>query len=125
MDLNSYLTPHFRLWELIVPEKTILPEIDDIIISNLTIVCEKLEDIRSHFNKPITVNSGYRTFEHNKQVGGELHSYHRLGKAADIVVLGIPAKDVQEYLKNWKGGLGLYKGFTHIDIRPYKARWRG
>jgi hypothetical protein len=32
-------------------------------------------------------------------------------------------KEFQEFLKDWSGGLGKYPTFSHVDIRPYKARF--
>ena len=93
-----------------------------------TELIDVLEDIRAHFNKPVIVTSGYRTPEYNTKVGSVKNSQHTKGTAADIKVSGIPAKEVQEYLKNKypdKYGIGSYLNFTHIDIRAKKARWRG
>ena len=50
------------------------------------------------------------------------------GKAADIVVKGVPAADVADYCESLirdRGGVGRYPGFTHIDVRGSLARWRG
>jgi hypothetical protein len=43
--------------------------------------------------------------------------------AADIVILGISAEEVQRRLSGWSGGMGCYADFTHLDTRPYRARW--
>jgi uncharacterized protein YcbK (DUF882 family) len=48
---------------------------------------------------------------------------HLSGMAADIVVPGMPASELQRFLRNWSGGMGSYAHFTHVDIRPYPARW--
>lgn len=87
-----------------------------------------LEDIRTHFNKPVNVTSGYRTPEYNARIGGVKNSQHTKGTAADIKVSDIPAREVQKYLKRKypdKYGIGSYLNFTHIDVRAKKARWRG
>ena len=93
-----------------------------------TELIDVLEDIRTHFNKPVIVNSGYRTPEYNTKIGGVKNSQHTKGTAADIKVSSIPAREVQKYLKHKypdKYGIGSYSTFTHIDIRDKKARWRG
>lgn len=93
-----------------------------------TELIDVLEDIRAHFNKPVNVTSGYRTPEYNTKIGGVKKSQHTKGTAADIKVSGIPAKEVQKYLKHKypnKYGIGSYSTFTHIDVRAKKARWRG
>lgn len=87
-----------------------------------------LEDVRTHFNKPVIITSGYRTAEYNKKIGGVKNSQHTKGAAADIKVSAIPAKEVQKYLQSKypdKYGIGSYLNFTHIDVRAKKARWRG
>lgn len=56
-------------------------------IENLKILCEKiLQPTRDELKKPIIVNSGYRSQEVNKKVGGVSTSYHLKGQAADLHV---------------------------------------
>lgn len=43
-----------------------------------------LDPIRELWGKPITVNSGFRSLELNKAVGGASSSQHLKGQAADI-----------------------------------------
>lgn len=48
------------------------------------------------------------------------------GKAADIVVVGVNAKYVQNYLLSKYPadyGIGCYQYFTHIDSITTKSRW--
>ena len=41
--------------------------------ANLQQLCEQvLQKVRDHFGKPVTVNSGYRSSELNKAIGGSL-----------------------------------------------------
>lgn len=87
-----------------------------------------LEDIRTHFNKPVIITSGYRTPEYNAKIGGVKNSQHTKGTAADIKISEVQASQVQKYLKDKypdKYGIGSYLTFTHIDVRAKKARWRG
>ena len=87
-----------------------------------------LQKIRTHFRKPVTINSGYRTPDYNKKVGGSTNSQHCLGTACDIVVKGIAPKQVATYAETLlkdKGGIGVYDTFTHIDVRESKSRWNG
>lgn len=94
-----------------------------------TVDCELLvilEEVRNHFNKPITINSGCRCESHNKSIGGSDKSQHKLGRASDIVVKGVNPHDVFTWLNDNlkdKYGLGNYETFTHIDTRDNKARW--
>ena len=92
-----------------------------------------LQAIREHFNKPITITSGYRTGTHNTAVGGSKSSQHLLGKAADIQVADTTVEAVAAYaeslMPDW-GGVGRYpvkagraKGWVHVDTRAKKSRW--
>lgn len=45
---------------------------------------ERLDKLRRVWGRPIVVNSGYRTQEHNKAVGGVKDSAHQRGLAADL-----------------------------------------
>lgn len=87
-----------------------------------------LEYVRTHFKAPVTINSGCRCIDHNRAVGGETNppSKHTMGIAADIVVLGVHADRVADYLEQTypdSYGVGRYNGRTHIDVRDTKARW--
>ena len=85
-----------------------------------------LEDVRSHFNEPVVINSACRCVEHNTAVGGSVGSQHLLGRAADIVISDIPSRIIHEYLVSTYPdslGIGLYANFVHTDSRDTKARW--
>ena len=84
-----------------------------------------LEKLRSHFNSPVSINSGYRCPVHNSNVGGAKNSQHLQGKAADVVVKGVSPSEVHAWADkaNPNGGVGKYNSFTHIDVRSGKARW--
>lgn len=87
-----------------------------------------LQKIRTHFGKPVTITSAYRTPVRNKAVGGEAYSYHLYGMAADIKVCGVSPSKVSMYaekLLSGKGGIGTYSTFTHVDVRAKKSRWNG
>lgn len=85
-----------------------------------------LEAVRTHFNVPTVVLSGYRCETHNTNVGGAKKSKHLKGIAADIAVKGVHPHVVHEYLAKLmkgKGGIGKYSTFTHVDVRSTPARW--
>lgn len=86
----------------------------------------KLQMFRYIVGQPITITSGYRCPTHNKNVGGAPKSKHMEGIAADIRVEGMTPKQVAELAdKSGFTGIGIYKNFVHLDIRPNKARWNG
>lgn len=119
-DGKNLLTPNFKVSEFACKDG-----------SNKILVDTQLiwlvQYIRDIFNKPVTINSAYRTPEYNKKVGGEADSQHTKGKAADIVVKGVSPKQVQEVANKLlpSGGVGSYATFTHVDVRGVKARWNG
>lgn len=87
-----------------------------------------LEAVRAKFSKPVTVVSGLRCAARNARVGGARNSQHMAGTAADIRVAGVPPSDVATWLEQTytgRFGIGRYASFTHIDVRPVAARWRG
>lgn len=121
------MTENFNLMEFASKDGADFPQE---VIKNLYELAKNLEVIRAFYNKPIKVNSGYRSPQHNKNVGGSPKSQHVLGKAADIVIDGITPKELAQGIKvlieNNKiseGGIGIYDTFTHYDIRGTKARW--
>jgi uncharacterized protein YcbK (DUF882 family) len=114
------LAPNFRLGEFLHADEPIPAPW---ILDNLYRLANRLQAVRDLLEKPILINSGYRNPAHNKAVGGASQSLHLSGMAADIVVPGMTAADVQAFLRNWSGGLGCYTHYAHVDIRPSRARW--
>lgn len=90
-----------------------------------------LQQIRDHFGKPVTINSGYRCANHNRTVGGSSGSKHTQGMAADISVKDIAPADVAKFAESiGVEGIGLYETkkdgyFVHIDTRTKKSFWYG
>ena len=62
---------------------------DNVIIERLnSLMSECLDKVRELWGKPIGVNSGYRSPELNRAVGGAKNSQHLRGEACDITVGG-------------------------------------
>ena len=54
-------------------------------VARLKVLCEKvLQPLRDYMGAPVIINSGYRSPELNKKVGGVNGSQHVKGEAADI-----------------------------------------
>lgn len=99
-------------------------------LHNVKKLAENLQRLRDFLGVPIHINSGYRSFEHNKRIGGRKGSFHVKGMAADIAVKNMKPKKVRKAILELikvggmsEGGIGLYNGFVHYDIRGVKARW--
>jgi len=100
-------------------------------IPNVVELASNLQVLRDHIGEPVIITgSGYRTPSHNKAVGGAVNSQHLTAKGADINARNYTpielAKVIEELIAEGKmkqGGIGIYKGFVHYDIRGNKARW--
>ncbi len=113
------LTANFKVREFACQDGS-----DTLFVS--TELAHVLQQIRAHFGRPVTINSAYRTEQHNKKVGGSPFSQHKYGTAADIVVQGVAPKEVARYaetLLGGKGGIGLYVWGVHVDVRAKRSRW--
>ena len=129
MALNDLLSPHFRLSEFMSKDGANTP---DSVLDDLRRQAALLEVIRSAAgDRPISINSGYRSPSHNTAVGGATHSQHPLGTAADFNVQGMQPRAVSELVtglidqgKLPSGGLGVYDNWVHYDHRQNgNARW--
>ncbi len=88
------LTPHFTLDEMVKSQTALrmgldnTPDADQ--LENLLTLCESvLEPVRVHWDKPVVVNSGFRSLPVNRAIGSKDSSQHAKGEAADIEIPGI------------------------------------
>ena len=90
LNSNANLSEHFQLGEFTESKH---PEVYNVpshmAIANLTRLCEWLEVLRERAGCPIIINSGYRSPQLNRKVGGEPTSNHLTGCAADIRTNGM------------------------------------
>lgn len=100
------------------------------LMPNLRELAKNLQVLRDDIGEPIHVNSGYRTPAYNKKVGGKPASYHPKAMASDITAKSFTPKRLAARIekliasgKMKQGGIGIYPGFTHYDVRGTKARW--
>ena len=112
------ISPHFKLSEF-ESRDTKEVKIKKELIDKLEILRDRLE------GKPLYINSGYRTPEHNKAVGGAPASKHMKGIAADVrKVDGYSIDEMAEIAEDVGfTGIGKYHTLIHVDVRPYDARW--
>ena len=96
MNKQVNLSEHFTLAELTKTSVKIENVPNEEQVENLKRVCQWLEKLRKRWNDlygegddPIIINSGFRSPEVNKAVGGATLSNHLTGCAVDIRCIGI------------------------------------
>ena len=137
------LTPHFTLRELTKTNTGIKNVPNEVQVNNLKRLCKWLERLRKKWNDlygdgddPIIINSGFRSPEVNKAVGGVSTSNHLTGCAADIRCIGMEQalryaailldisdlnhEDFDELIIERKG----YSYWIHFAVRPFGNRKR-
>lgn len=91
-----------------------------------------LQAFRNDIGSAVRILSCYRSPDYNSCVGGASMSQHKEFRAADIVVPagGTPTKwrDTLIRLRDqglFRGGIGTYGSFVHVDTRGENANWAG
>lgn len=99
-------------------------------LNNVRLLAEQLQVLRDELGRPVRVLCGYRTPAHNAAVGGVKASQHLVAKAGDVTVADLSPKQLGVVIERLisegrmkQGGLGVYPGFVHYDVRGYRARW--
>mgnify|MGYP005921579347 FL=1 len=114
------ISAHFGVWEFKCKDNSRVIVLDKALV-------ELLEIIRLHYNKPLHINSGYRTVQYNATLkNSSPKSQHILGKAADIWLDDISPKQLYSWLDSSYPnslGIGIYNTFVHVDVREGKSRW--
>ncbi len=144
IDMNMKLSEHFKLGELIKTNTGLENVPNKEQVENLRRVCRWLERLRQRWNDiygdgddPLVINSGFRSPEVNKAVGGSPTSNHANGCAVDIRCIGpeqairyaalmldifdIAKHDFDELLIETKGR-GIW--WLHFAVRPKDNRRR-
>ena len=98
------LTEHFSLEEMVASDIAVRHSINnnpsgDIVV-NLRRLAEFLEKVRLLLNKPIHINSAYRSPEVNNLLGSKPTSQHCVGCAADIRVDGMTPDEIVRTIKD-------------------------
>ena len=118
-DGEKQLSAHFRVREFACRDGTDTVKVDAGLV-------ELLEQLRAAAGAPVVISSGYRTPAYNAAVGGARYSQHVQGTAADITAAGVSPLllgQMAEYYLGGRGGIGVYRTFTHVDTRAGRARW--
>ena len=118
------LSPNFTLEEMIASETAARHNIDQTpsndVLMNLRRLALFLEDVRKVLDKPIHINSAYRSPLANEAVGGKKTSQHCRGAAADIKVKGMtPDQVVRAIIKSglpYDQVIREFDSWTHVSI---------
>ena len=143
INTNMKLSEHFTLRELCKTNTGIENVPNEAQVENLKRLCRWLERLRKRWNDkygdgddPIIINSGFRSPEVNKAVGGVPTSNHLTGCAVDIRCIGMEQalryaailldisdmsrEDFDELLIEQKGRVI----WIHFAVRPSENRRR-
>ncbi len=136
LDTQDRITPHFSWAEFACQDaqRTAIPQN---LRANTIRLCWLLEKLRHQLGDiPISVDSGYRTPERNREVGGAQDSRHTHGDAADFFAAQVDHWIAQGTAPNRaavlaianrifaSGGVGNEtSGTLHVDARGWKARF--
>jgi len=116
------LSPHFTLEELTVTDHREFDNTpNESEIANLKRLAAFLEDVKTVLgNKPVMVNSAFRSKAVNDAVGSKDTSQHRLGCAADIRVPGMTPDAVVRALMAaqlpYDQIIREFDSWTHISV---------
>lgn len=122
------LTANFSRAEFDCKDGTPVPEQ---FMGNVRKLAQQLQILRDEIKEPVMITgSGYRTIDHNRRVGGAPNSQHLTASGADINARNYTPRQLANVIerlirekKMMQGGIGVYKGFVHYDIRGTRARW--
>ena len=119
------ISPHFSLAELSRTSTSLDNTPDESSLKRLKLLCDEvLEPLRAIVG-PLRVNSGYRSPEVNKAIGGAKGSQHLRGEAADVVPVNLSAEQAMTLLTEavhrgefpTLGQAIIYaSGFIHVSI---------
>ncbi|MDG6079739.1 DUF882 domain-containing protein [Erythrobacter litoralis] len=124
------LSPHFTLAEMTASQTAARRDIPNdpppAVIANLRTLCiEVLEPVRTHFDRPVVVSSGYRSPILNRAIGGSGSSQHCLGEAADFTVPGVGVLDLAQWMQrnlNYDQLIYEYGRWVHVSYRHGRLR---
>ena len=117
------LSPHFTFEEMTRTGQTSLQEKNreeaKAFIKPLTELAELLEVIRTHFGKPLKINSAFRGLAVNSATpGSSKTSQHMKGEAADIEIPGVDDAELHRWICKESG---LKYGQCILERPPGKS----
>ena len=103
-----------------------MPYNTEVLDNLLLLIANVLQPLRDYVNRPIIINSGYRSYSLNANVGGVINSQHLTGQAADFTIKGLTVKQTMELVK--KSGVPFdqlidEKTWVHISYNKTKKSY--
>lgn len=95
---------------------------------SLLAVVKVADEARHRLGKPLRINSAYRSPAYNRAISGAKFSQHTQGGALDLSGSPTTVHKILTQLRKegfFKGGIGKYRTFTHVDVRGKNADWQG
>ncbi len=97
---------------------------------NILPTARVIDEFRRRIAAPVTITSAYRSPKYNKAIGGAFKSQHMEFTALDFVVRGNSTPAIWASIlrsmrtEGWfKGGIGTYSYFVHVDSRGENTDW--
>ncbi len=126
LSAEEIIDPHRGVMDGV---KNTLPPIN--LWENISPTLKVADELRERLQTPLCrITSGYRSPHYNAKIPGAVKgSYHTRNKALDLVYFCSPEKAFNTALQLrregfFRGGIGLYPTFIHLDTRGYAATWR-
>lgn len=99
--------------------------------ANIARTAQVLDAFRLRIGAPVRITNAYRSPEYNKAIGGAKASQHVEFNALDFIVEGgsrpshwvRTLRGMRDEEKLFKGGIGQYPSFAHLDTRGSNADW--
>lgn len=125
------LTKNFTLAEFTVSGVAARRGLDNSVpplhMENVKDLAHVMQQIRDFLSVPVVINSGYRSPEVNRLVGGSPTSHHRYAAAADWIAPGFGsplecAKAIAPHMEQWGITQLIHEfgGWVHLGILPVK-----
>lgn len=93
---------------------------------SLLAVTKVADEARHRIGRPLRINSAYRNAAYNRAIGGASASIHMRGGALDLSGSPVTMRRILRELRDeglFKGGIGRYSTFTHVDVRGKNVDW--
>lgn len=95
----------------------------------IVLTAHLVDRLRERLGRPVRIHSTYRSPDYNRKVVGMPNSLHLQFNAIDFSIEGVEPAECAEILRGWRedrvfrGGIGVYPTFVHVDTRGYNADW--